>query len=903
MGINMMNSLILSPRASLEEFKSFGGGKAYHLKKLFDLSLPVPEWFCLSVHAYDAFVKFNSLEEALKKELPFNQKEKFLEDAFVAGQFPPELTKEIDHFVANLDLENNHFAVRSSGSDEDSKEASFAGQFSTYLFQKGRPAIELSIKKCWASGFSERAMSYRTEKKLSLEGIRVAVVIQRMLFPEASGVCFSRNPIDPLDRENLLVSASWGVGEGIVSGMVSCDEYKVNRENPASFQTVLEEKDYRLDLASGNLEKVMNAPEMIKSSSLRDAELIELSMMAIKLEALLKAPQDIEFAVEKSKVYLLQTRPITHLPPESFYDSTVLGLDGVMWDNSNIIESYSGVTSPLTFSFASYTYRQVYIQFLEMMGIERKEIEKNETLFRNLLLIMRGRIYYNLIHWYKLVLMLPGSENNKGFLETMLGVKKSLGEDAQKLFDDIGLKKTPLKTKVFVTYMTVTNFLRINSIVAEFSAEFDKTYQAFRKKDFKKLSLTESLSTYNYLEGEILTNWKAPIINDYLCMIFFGILKKLTDKWVENTGPKTGIQNDLLCGQGDLESTEPTKMLMRMSRKIDDEDPRMREKLTTTPAAQLLNDPEVQTLIHPFLDRFGFRCANELKLEEPDLHDDPSFVVYTLANYIKMKSYDIAAMEVREKAIKEQAEAKVRAKLSFAQALIYFWIVKQTRKAVRNRENLRFLRTKIFGIARHIFRGIGVRLHELGMLEDPSHVFYLKVDEIRALIEGRSLGEDHRALAQSRFELFATYRKTPPPPDRMITKGAAGVYNMFPAVLSSLDLLKGFGIPDDPNMLIGTPCCPGIVEGVVRVAKEFKDAEGLMGDILVTERTDPGWVPLYPSCSGLLIERGSLLSHSAVVARELGLPTIIGINGGLMKKLKTGDRVRIDASTGIIQIL
>jgi phosphohistidine swiveling domain-containing protein len=695
------------------------------------------------------------------------------------------------------------------------------------------------------------------------------------------------------------------VGVGFVSGLVSCDEYKVKRQNPSQYESMIDEKKFRLDYANGKMEKSDNAEGDIKRTSLESRHIETLTQFALSLEEQLKSPQDMEFAVEKDKVYLLQTRPITHLPPENFFENSILGIDPIMWDNSNIIESYSGVTSPLTFSFASYAYRQVYRQFLEMMGINRDEIDKNETLFRNLLLLMRGRIYYNLIHWYQLVLMLPGSENNKGFLETMLGVKKSLGEDAQKMFDDIGVgnKKTPLKTKLYVTYMTLTNFINIDRIVSEFTTDFDRTYQAFRKKDFKKLSLSESMKTYNYLESDILNNWRAPIINDYLCMIFFGLLKKLTDQWIENEGKKEGIQNDLLCGQGDLESTEPTKMLMRMAKKIDDEDPRMRAKLISTPAADLLNDPEVVTLIHPFLDRFGFRCANELKLEEPDLHDDPSFVVYTLANYIKMKSYDIHAMEVREAAIKNTAEAKVKAKLSFGKQLVYFWVLKQARKAVRNRENLRFLRTKIFGIARHIFRGIGVRMHDLGFLEDPSHIFYLKVDEIRGLIEGRSLGEDYKTLAKKRFDLFAVYRKSPPPPDRMITKGAAGIYNFYPAVLSSLDLLKDFGIPDDPNMLIGTPCCPGIVEGVVRVAKEFKDAEGLMGDILVTERTDPGWVPLYPSCSGLLIERGSLLSHSAVVARELGLPTIIGINGGLMKKLKTGDRVRIDASTGIVQIL
>jgi pyruvate,water dikinase len=342
---------------------------------------------------------------------------------------------------------------------------------------------------------------------------------------------------------------------------------------------------------------------------------------------------------------------------------------------------------------------------------------------------------------------------------------------------------------------------------------------------------------------------------------------------------------------------------MRMSKKIDLEDASMKEKLTTKKVEELLKDPEVRSLIQPFLDRFGFRCANELKLEEPDLHDDPSFVVYTLANYIKMKTYDVEAMEKREVEIRQKAEEKVKKKLSFWQKPIYFWVLKHARIAVRNRENLRFLRTKIFGITRHLMRGIGHNLHKLNLLQEPGHIFYLKIDEIRSIVEGRSLGDNYSKLAADRFELFNQYRKTPNPPDRFITRGAAGAYNYFPAVLSQLDLLKGHGISDDPNTLIGTPCCPGVIEGVVRVAKEFADAEGLNGDILVTERTDPGWVPLYPSCSGLLIERGSLLSHSAVVARELGLPTIIGVNGGLMKKLKTGDRVRIDASTGVINIL
>ena len=171
----------------------------------------------------------------------------------------------------------------------------------------------------------------------------------------------------------------------------------------------------------------------------------------------------------------------------------------------------------------------------------------------------------------------------------------------------------------------------------------------------------------------------------------------------------------------------------------------------------------------------------------------------------------------------------------------------------------------------------------------------------RALVK-----EKHEIMARKNrlIEEFAGYRRSAPPPERLITRGAAGVSFAMPQVLADADLLRTDAIDDsDPDVLTGTPCCPGIVEGVVRVAETSKDAEGIDQEILVTARTDPGWVPLYPSCAGLLIERGSLLSHSAVVARELGLPTIVGISGGLMERLRTGQRVRMDAGSGEVRIL
>jgi pyruvate,water dikinase len=204
-----------------------------------------------------------------------------------------------------------------------------------------------------------------------------------------------------------------------------------------------------------------------------------------------------------------------------------------------------------------------------------------------------------------------------------------------------------------------------------------------------------------------------------------------------------------------------------------------------------------------------------------------------------------------------------------------------------------------------VFRAIGNCLVKLGLIDQKLDVFYLTVDDLFAFVDGRSVTNNLRGLIGLRRAETDQYQKSLPPPERFMTRGACGAYWVFPSLLDDLNLLKELEVEasSDPNVLNGTPCCPGIVEAAVRVVKSIDEARSLNDEILVTARTDPGWVPLYPMCKGLLIERGSLLSHSAVVARELGLPTIVGVSGGLLKRLKTGMRVQMDAGKGKITIL
>ncbi|HVN43099.1 MAG TPA: PEP/pyruvate-binding domain-containing protein, partial [Steroidobacteraceae bacterium] len=809
-----------------------------------------------------------------------------------------------------LGLKDQAVAVRSSGLDEDSAQNSFAGQFSSFLFRKGLLAVVDAIKRCWASGFSERALAYRIERGIQVDNIRIGVLIQKMVEADAAGVAFSRNPIHPLDRANLLVSSVWGLGEGLVSGELDADHFEVQRESLAIKAEIADKQWALRRRADGGLIKGAVSDAQRKAPSLSDAQVRAIAQLALKLEAQLGVPQDCEWAIEQGRVQLVQTRPITNLPPDVFHDRSLAGDRATLWDNSNIIESYAGVTSPLTFSFASHAYREVYISFSRIMGVPEAVIEANETTYRNTLGLVRGRFYYNLLNWYRMLLMMPGGATNKAFLETMMGVRQSLKPEHASLFDFTKeAPRYPLHAKIGLLLKTIHRFRRMPEIVRSFRAHFDAVYTDARSRDFNAMSLNALADFYLNLDAQLLKRWQAPIINDYLCMLFFGLLKKLVQSWIAEGDEASSLQNDLLCGQGDVESTEPTKMLMRIAAKIDSGPTPFRNWFLTTEPAQAWKDlparsAEIHEAFAEFLDRYGFRCINELKLEEPDLHDDPSFALGAVANYVRTRSYSIDTMVERELEIRHGAEAEAAKKLSGWKKRLFFWVLKHARIAVKTRESLRFDRTKIFGIVRHLFRAIGRRFAALGLIDTEHDVFYLTVEEVLAHIEGRAVALNLRALIAQRRAEFDVYRRTPAPPDRFVTTGAAGLSFEYPAVLADGDLMLGEDSDDsDPKLLKGTPCCPGTVEGIVRVVSEFKDAQNLNGEILVTERTDPGWVPLYPSCSGLLIERGSLLSHSAVVARELGLPTIVGVRGGLLKKLKTGQRVRVDAGRGEIRIL
>jgi pyruvate,water dikinase len=302
--------------------------------------------------------------------------------------------------------------------------------------------------------------------------------------------------------------------------------------------------------------------------------------------------------------------------------------------------------------------------------------------------------------------------------------------------------------------------------------------------------------------------------------------------------------------------------------------------------------------IDHYLEEYGFRCMNELKLEEPSLMEKPDFIFMMLKNYAKVDENNTGVDEV---AIKNAAEKRVREALKGKYCLkiiprqfIFNRVLNFSRKGVSFREYQRFARTKMFGIARFVFNAMGRKFFALNVIADPKDIFWLTTEEIFSFVEGYAVSKNLKGIVSARKEEYAGYNDDLG--QRIFTRGA--VYtNRFKD-----ETADRFVFDEKEGVLRGTSCCPGIVRGRVKVIRSPNDDMSLDNEILVAGKTDPGWVPLYPAAKGVLIERGSILSHSSIVAREMGLPAIVGIPG-ILEVLKTGDEVEMDGAAGTVTIL
>ena len=861
------------------------GGKARALAELTQAGLPVPPWFVVLPRSFD-----DSLSVAQAAALASATTAQEMQQALAALAAAACIREVVVPACARLAGDGASFAVRSSAQAEDSAAHSFAGQLESFVNVRAE-AVADRIAAVWRSGFSERIVAYRRQAGLAPLPEAPAVLVQTMVTGTASGVAFSADPVSGR-RAVVVVSALPGLGNALVSGEATGDTWRVG-PGDGILQRAIAVKDFIQVADSAQPGGFRRAPVPAARAGLpclTDDLVVRVAHLALAAERHFGRPQDIEWTLAGQQLHLLQSRPITGL-------QEIADPDGqrAIWDNSNIIESYSGITTPLTFSFARRAYEHVYREFCRLMRVPHSVIEAHSGMFCCMLGLVRGRVYYNLFNWYRLVAILPGYRVNRRFMEQMMGVRESLGDELAAGLAPAGHAsrwQDALRLTATLAGLLVA-FAGLERRVRRFRSRLDAALGSGRP-DLSRRRPDELVAYCRLLEQQLLTHWDAPIVNDFATMITHGLLRRLIRDWV---GDAAGtLQNDLLSGDPGMISAEPARRVRRMA-ELAAPEPSLVQALcesgSTIPGV-VAHHAEFSRHLADYLERFGERCMEELKLESPTLHDDPSPLLRSIGQYARavLTEAPVAAADLasgmRRKAEEHAGAALRRHPL---RRILFRRVLGAARRRVRTRENLRFERTRVFGRARLIAQELGKRLTALGCLAEPHDVFYLEWDELLGFVEGRATTTELAGLVAVRRREFSAHARAEAPAERFETRGVVYRGHDFSAIRQD-GLAQG-----DRSSGIG--CCPGIRRGPVHVITDPRCAGVRPGEIIVAERTDPGWVMVFPAASGLLVERGSLLSHSAIVARELALPTIVAIPG-LTHWLKDGDWVEMDGANGTV---
>ncbi|HAG14213.1 MAG TPA: hypothetical protein DCG49_10180 [Ruminococcus sp.] len=824
------------------------GGKAYHLEQLDRMGMPVPEWTVLPTALFTAYLGEQlSAYQALLRDYQPENRQKIL-DLLDHCDFSPEWKDRITVHLQELFGEQTLLAVRSSAADEDSDAHSFAGMLESWLDVSGTEAVLDAVRKCYRSCFSDRAMQYRARNGLLSPEIRAAVIIQRMIPADYAGVMFTIDPTTN-DPDETHISVVKGIGEQLVSGESDSSDYGIS-----AAREIVYRKEADAHVSDEMLLRLYDYAQQIEKGNTP------------------RIGQDIEFCIQGETIYILQSRAIAN------YSGIDKSAFRTVLDNSNIIESYSGVTTPLTFTFAREVYAKIYRQTLRTFYVSPEAIASISDDLDNMLCFYENKIYYRLNSWYRMTALYPGYQKNKQYMENMMGVKMTVQES------EMGAK-----TRLVRIYLSfIRRMLRMKKDSAHFLERFAQVTKPYYANSFEGMNNAEALAVYDTLEREILDDFITPIANDMGAMVFYGMLTDQLKK--QQIAGYEGMLSAVISKQGDVESAEQSAAVLEIVKEIRNM-PELKALFEAENAVimkHMQDDDPVFRKIAAYIRRFGARTMDELKLETVTLFEDPSFLLDTIRGYLHCET-------LPESGGVQDAGAE-QALLAHFGAWKRPWLrllLRVTKYFIRNRESLRLRRTYIYSVVRNIYLRIGKNLEQAGMLAHYRDVFYLEKAEISEIAAGRWTDPaEIRQKAEQRKAEYAA-NKSRPIYDRMYFYGSVTPAHMLP-VYTRQETEGG-------AVLHGAAGGGKPVTGIVKLVEDPAHAD-VEGYILMAKRTDPGWTVLFPMAKAVIIERGSVLSHSAVVAREMGITLVAGIRG-LTDAVQDGMTVRVDGIQGTVEII
>lgn len=680
---------------------------------------------------------------------------------------------------------SDRFAVRSSSDIEDDTNESHAGQFKTIL-NVTRDNINTAVQDVFNSYLGES---------------NGKVIIQEMIESKLSGVLFTANPIGILSE--MVISVGEGLGENIVNNQVPVTTYHY----------ILDTKQFIVEKQSYDN----------KSSPELDKEILDrLISLANHIKSILNYHSDIEFAIDKHGIIsILQARPIT-----------TLSTNEIVLDNSNIVESYPGVVTPLTSNFAIECYTHIFKNCLLRITQDKELVESMSTALGNMVYCVNGRMYYGLNSWYSILKLIPFSNRIIDTWQDMLGVKN-------KDISPIYKQNYSIKTKAVILFNFIRYLLISPYEMRQLNNNFDKRFKKYRDRYDKARSFKQLYDLYIEIRKDILQDWDLTLINDMYTFINTGLAGKSNRQYISNIKQ--------------LKSMEPVIALAELA-EIE------------------CGSQKYEQAKLDYISLYGDRVPGELKLETLTYRTNPEL----LDNYIKK----FTEYETRD--IQEQKEERG----------ISNSFIRNAKIGIYNREISRLNRTRLFGLARDIALKMGSILNKHGKLDSSRDIFFLYESELSELY---SEYKDIKKLIQERKEEY-NRNKSKQALNRIIFSGK---------VLTNVEYLYRADTDDPQNKqdeLFGSGISIGEVEGEALVIDSPQLDIDTTNKIIVTKYTDPGWVFLIKQCLGIVTEQGSLLSHTAIISRELGKTSIVSVKNAT-SLIKTGDKIKINGLTGKITII
>ncbi len=771
---------------------------------------------------------------------------------------PDDLGAVITRSVAHLG-EHAAYAIRSSATTEDLPTASFAGQQDTYLNVVGSAAILQHVSRCWASLFSERAVTYRLQNGFDHRLAQMAVVVQQMVFPQAAGILFTADPVTS-NRKVVCVEATFGLGEALVSGLVNPDRYQV-RGGEIVAKNVAAKVLATGPSPAGGTQKLAIEPAWYEEPALTDAQILRLAQLGRRIEAHFGRPQDIEWALDEDGFHIVQSRPITTLFPIP-----------VAGDSENHV-------------YISVGHQQMMTDAMKPLGLSFWQMTTPRPMAE-----AGGRLFVD-------VAPALGSPAARAALLSNVGRSDPLiGEALRTILQRGDFVPTlpdqapsatpaadapdPIETDPAIVVDLIE---RTGSSVATLQREIrNKSGSAlldFILADISELRriLFDPRSHQVFMSAIEATWWLNEQLETWLGEK--NAADTLTQSVPHNVTSEMGLA---LLGVADV--IRPHPEVVAFLQEVDDED-----FLDELPA--LDGGREARDAIRTYLEKYGMRCVGEIDITRPRWSERPTTLVPLILGNIK--NAEPGAGERRFEQGRQEAWEKEQELLARLRDL-----PDGERKADETKQKIDRVRTFIgyreypkYGMVSRYFvykqamLGEAERLVHAGVLDEKEDIFYLRFEELHEMVRARRPDDQ---LIQQRKDAYASYEALTPP--RVFTSDG----EVVTATYARVDVPAG--------ALVGLPVSAGTIEGRARVVHDVGEADLDAGDILVTVYTDPGWTPAFLAATGLVTEVGGLMTHGAVIAREYGLPAIVGVEGAT-RLIRDRQQIRVNGTQGYVEIL